>query len=114
MKDTQGWVCTIRTPSNVLQTIEVQAYNRSDAISIAESSTGGKCSMATVQGSGAYQSSGAYQNSADSSNGNTEISGGTVLFGLVCLLLLFAWKWILLIGGVALICWVGYLITNED
>jgi len=102
------WVCTIRTPSNFLQTIEVQAYDRFDAVSMAESSTGGKCIQANIQGSGAYQ------NSADSSNGNTEISGGTALFGLVCLMLFFAWKWMLLIGGVALICWVGYLITNED
>ena len=102
------WVCTIRTPSNFLQNIEVQAYDRFDAVSMAESSTGGKCIQANIQGPGEYQ------NSADSSNANTEISGGTALFGLVCLMLLFAWKWILLIGGVALICWVTYLITNED
>jgi len=102
------WVCTIRTPSNFLQTTEVEAYNRSDAISMAESSTGGKCIQATIQGPGSYQ------NSADSSNGNTEISAGTILFVLLCLLLIFAWKWILLIGGISLIVWVAYLITNDN
>jgi len=102
------WVCTIRTPSNFLQTIEVEAYDRFDAVSMAESSTGGKCIQANIQGPGSYQ------NSADSSNGNAELSPATILFGLICLIFIFAWKWILLIGGISLIVWVAYLITNDN
>ena len=45
----QDWKCSVRMPSNHIQTVWVEAYNYSDAVLSAESSTGGKCLNATAQ-----------------------------------------------------------------
>lgn len=89
------WKCTVRTPSNFLQDVYVEAYTRADAVSAAEHSTGGTCINAVPQ----FTSS----SSQSSSNSSTEINGGLVLLGLLALFIFYAWKWILLICGISLV-----------
>lgn len=100
----QIWKCMVIMPSNHINTIEVEAYTYSDAISIAESSTGGKCTNATAQ----YRS---YTNS-DTESSNESISGGGILFVLLIAFVIAAWKYVLLIGGIALLMW--WLWKNWD
>lgn len=87
------WKCTVKTPSNFFQDVYVEAYTRADAVSAAEHSTGGKCINAVPQ----YNTS-STESSGDSS---TELNGGLILFGLVALMFIYAWKWILLICGIS-------------
>ena len=99
----QDWDCTVRMPSNFLQRITVEAYNYNDAKTIAESSTGGKCINATPK----------YTSSNNNHNDNSDtISGGGILFVLLVLFVVAAWKYILLIGGIALVMW--WLWKNWD
>ena len=102
----QDWKCSIRMPSNHIQTVWVEAYNYSDAVLSAESSTGGKCINATPQ----FSSS----SSASQSSGDTEINGGLVLVGLAVMMLIYAWKWILLIGAISLAIWFIIAICKEN
>lgn len=101
------WKCLVRTPSNWLQTVYVEAYTYSDAVAFAESQTGGKCINATPQSSSSNQSS------YSSDNNNTEINGGLVLFGLLALFIFYAWKWILLIGGISFVIWLIIKYSQE-
>lgn len=100
------WKCTVRTPSNFLQDVYVEAYTRADAVSAAEHSTGGTCINAVPQ----FTSS-TTQSSSDSP---TEINGGLVLFGLLALFIFYAWKWILLIGAISLIIWFIIQFANDN
>lgn len=94
------WKCTIRTPSNWLQTVHVEAYNHSDAVAFAESQTGGKCIMAVLDNS--YDS----DDSDDSDDDNSgSFSGGGILLLLLIVFLLYAWKWIFLIIGISACIW---------
>lgn len=102
----QDWKCSVRMPSNHIQTVWVEAYNYSDAVLSAESSTGGKCINATPQ----FSSS----SSASNSNEGAEINGGLILFGLAVMLLIYAWKWILLIGGISLVIWFIIQFANDN
>lgn len=102
----QDWKCSVRMPSNHIQTVWVEAYNYSDAVSMAESSTGGKCLNASAQ----FSSS----SSASNSNEGAEINGGLILFGLAVMLLIYAWKWILLIGGISLVIWFIIQFANDN
>lgn len=100
------WKCTVRTPSNFLQDVYVDAYTRADAVSAAEHSTGGTCINAVPQ----YNTS----SSQSSSNPPTEVNGGLVLVGLLALFIFYAWKWILLIGVISLIIWFIIQFANDN
>jgi len=102
------WKCTIKTPSNWLQTVRVEAYTHSDAVAFAESMTGGKCIVAVIDNS--YSSD---DNESDSGS-SSEINGGLILFGLAVMMLIYAWKWILLIGAISLIIWFIIQFVNEN
>ena len=91
-------------PSNHIQTVWVEAYNYSDAVLSAESSTGGKCLNATAQ----FGSS-----SASKSNDGAEISGGGILFVLFVLFVVAAWKYILIIGAISLAIWIVISMFKE-
>jgi|694.fasta_scaffold00896_20 hypothetical protein len=95
----QEWDCTVRMPSNYLQHMIVEAYNYNDARSIAESSTGGKLINATPK----Y---GAEISDDNSSNSSSSLDGAGILFFLVIAFCIAAWKYILLIGGLALLLWI--------
>ena len=95
----QEWDCTVRMPSNFLQHVVVEAYNYNDAISVAESSTGGKVLNATAK----YRSSKSNNNDSDSSS---SVSGAGILFLLVIVFCVAAWKYLLLFGGLALLLWI--------
>jgi uncharacterized membrane protein len=100
----QDWKCSVRMPSNHIQTVWVEAYNYSDAVLSAESSTGGKCLNATAQ----FGSS-----SASKSNEGAEISGSGLLLLLFLLFILTAWKYMLIIGAIALVIWIVISIIKE-
>ena len=102
----QEWKCTVKTPSNWLQTVYVEAYTREDAIAAAENSTGGKCVFANVSQSVPKWESPFSNNSASNSNDDTEMSFGTAMFLLVLLIIFVAWKYILIIGGLAVAIWL--------
>ena len=76
------WKCTIKTPSNYLQTMFVEAYTHSDAVAFVESQTGGKCIMATVDNAGTDDDEQEY--SGESSG----IDGGFVLLALAAFILI--------------------------
>lgn len=94
------WKCTIKTPSNYLQTVRVEAYTHSDAVAFAESMTGGKCITAVIDNS--------YSSDDDdiSSSGSGEINSGGLLFLAALVFIVLAWKYLLLFGALALIIWV--------
>lgn len=94
------WKCTVKTPSNWLQTVKVEAYTHSDAVAFAESMTGGKCIMAVVD-----NSTSSSNNGGSFSSGGSQISGGAVLGLLLVLFLISAWKYILIFGCIAFVIW---------
>jgi hypothetical protein len=93
------WKCTVRTPSNWLQTVRVEAYTHSDAVAFAESMTGGKCITAVIDNS---YSSDDEESSSGSSSG---FDGGFVLLAMVAFILIAAWKYVLLIAIIGLGIW---------
>jgi hypothetical protein len=93
------WKCTVRTPSNWLQTVRVEAYTHSDAVAFAESMTGGKCITAVIDNS---YSSDDEESSSGSSSG---FDGGFVLLAMVAFILIAAWKYVLLIAILGLGIW---------
>ena len=93
------WKCTIKTPSNYLQTMFVEAYTHSDAVAFAESQTGGKCIMATVDNAGTDDDEQEY--SGESSG----IDGGFVLLALAAFVLIAAWKYVLVFAIIGLGIW---------
>jgi hypothetical protein len=97
---TTRWRCTVKTPSNWLQTVYVEAYSNVDAVSAAEHSTGGKCIMATPE----FNTSSS-DDSEHNASSSSEIDGGSVLGFIAVLFLIVAWKYILLIGGIAFLIW---------
>lgn len=52
-------------------------------------------------------------NSASGSSDGAEVNGGLILFGLAVLLLVYAWKWILLIGSISLVIWLIIKYSQE-
>lgn len=100
------WKCTVKTPSNWLQTVRVEAYTHSDAVAFAESMTGGKCIMAVIDNS--YSS----DDNESSSGSSSDIDGGFVLLALVAFILIAAWKYVLLIGIIGLGIW--FLLNNKN
>lgn len=100
------WKCTVKTPSNFLQTVRVEAYTHSDAVAFAESMTGGKCIMAVIDNS--YSSDDNEEYSGTSSG----IDGGFVLLALIAFILIAAWKYVLLIGVIGLGIW--FLLNNNN
>ena len=100
------WKCTVRTPSNWLQTVRVEAYTYSDAVTFAESMTGGKCITAVIDNS--YSS-----DDSSSEQSSSEISGAGVLGLLLIVFIIAAWKYILLIGGIALLIWFAIKYSQE-
>jgi hypothetical protein len=108
----QDWKCTIRTPSNWLQTVYVEAYTREDAVAAAENSTGGKCIFSNIESTTKWESP--FSNSsASNSNDSTEISGGGILFVLFLLFMIAAWKYMLIIGAIAALIW-GVIAIFKD
>jgi hypothetical protein len=99
----------VRTPSNFLQEVYVEAYTRADAVAAAEHSTGGKCINANPH----YDISSS-SNSASGSSDSAEVNGGLILFGLALMLLIYAWKWIILIGGISLVIWFIIQFANDN
>jgi hypothetical protein len=93
------WKCTIRTPSNWLQTVRVEAYTHSDAVAFAESQTGGKCIMAVIDNS--YSS----DDNESISGSSSEIDGGFVLLALAAFILIAAWKYVLVFAIIGLGIW---------
>jgi hypothetical protein len=51
--------------------------------------------------------------SAFESSDGAKVNGGLILFGLAVLLLVYAWKWILLIGGISLAIWLVIKYSQE-
>ena len=100
------WKCTVRTPSNWLQTVSVEAYTHSDAVAFAESMTGGKCITAVIDNS--YSS-----DDSSSAQSSSEISGAGVLGLLLIVFVIAAWKYILLFGGIALLIWFAIKYSQE-
>ena len=100
------WKCTVKTPSNFLQTVRVEAYTHSDAVAFAESMTGGKCIMAVIDNS--YSSDDNEEYSGTSSG----IDGGFVLLALVAFILVAAWKYVLVVGVIGLGIWL--LLNNSN
>ena len=98
----QTWKCLVRTPSNYIQTLELNAYDYSDAISIAESSTGGKCINAT-----------AYWQSDNSVCNDTEDNGSGMLALGAIILLVAAWKWVFLILGISAIVYLIFHLMKD-
>jgi hypothetical protein len=94
------WKCTVRTPSNWLQTVRVEAYTHSDAVAFAESMTGGKCVMAVVDNS---YSSDDEESSSGSSSGT---DSGFVLLAIAAFILIAAWKYVLLFAIIGLGIWM--------
>jgi hypothetical protein len=108
----QDWKCTIRTPSNWLQTVYVEAYTREDAVAAAENSTGGKCIFSNIESTTKWESP--FSNSsASNSNDSTEISGGGILFLLFLFFMIAAWKYMLIIGAIALVIWIVISMFKE-
>jgi len=101
------WKCTVRTPSNWLQTVRVEAYTHSDAVAFAESMTGGKCIMAVVDNS--YSSD---DNESDSGS-SSGFDGGFVLLAMLAFILVAAWKYVLLFLVFALGIWMLLNISKE-
>jgi hypothetical protein len=100
------WKCTVRTPSNWLQTVRVEAYTHSDAVAFAESMTGGKCITAVIDNS--YSS-----DDEDTNNSGSSMDGGFIFLVLIVVFLVYAWKWILLIGAIAALIWGIMQFTKE-
>lgn len=100
------WKCTVKTPSNFLQTVRVEAYTHSDAVAFAESMTGGKCIMAVIDNS--YSSDDNEEYSGTSSG----IDGGFVLLALIAFILIAAWKYVLIVGVIGLGIW--FLLNNNN
>jgi hypothetical protein len=94
------WKCTVKTPSNYLQDVYVEAYTRSDAVAAAENSTGGKCISANPQ----YNNSST--SSDDNDNSESSIDAGFIFLILIIVFIVYAWKWILLIGGLSALIWI--------
>lgn len=103
------WKCTIKTPSNYLQTVYVEAYTRQDAISTVEHSTGGKCIMSNVDNVGTND----YNDDDDSSSGSNQISGGAMLALAALMFIVFAWKYMLLFGIIAAGIWLIFSAFND-
>jgi hypothetical protein len=93
------WKCTIRTPSNWLQTVRVEAYTHSDAVAFAESQTGGKCIMAVIDNS--YSS----DDNESSSGSSSGIDGGFVLLALAAFIVISVWKYVLVFAIIGLGIW---------
>jgi hypothetical protein len=94
------WKCTVKTPSNWLQTVRVEAYTHSDAVAFAESMTGGKCIMAVIDNS--YSSD---DNESDSGS-SSGIDSGFVLLLIAAFILVTAWKYMLILAIICLGIWV--------
>lgn len=88
------WDCTVTMPSGKIRSINVTAYCYSDAIITAESMTGGICNNAVQM----YNSTTNNETSGDN-------SGLGILFLLVVVFCIAAWKYILLISGIAFVMW---------
>lgn len=101
------WKCTVRTPSNWLQTVRVEAYTYSDAVSFAESMTGGKCITAVIDNS--YSSD---DNESDSGS-SSGFDGGFVLLLIAACILVAAWKYILLFVMIGLGIWFLLNISKD-
>jgi len=101
------WKCTIKTPSNWLQTVRVEAYTHSDAVAFAESMTGGKCIVAVIDNS--YSSD---DNESDSGS-SSGFDGGFVLLALVAFILIAAWKYVLLFAILGLGIWFLLNISKD-
>jgi hypothetical protein len=93
------WKCTVKTPSNWLQTVRVEAYTHSDAVAFAESMTGGKCIMAVIDNS--YSSD---DNESDSGS-LSGIDGGFVLLALAAFIVISVWKYVLVFAIIGLGIW---------
>ena len=93
------WKCTVKTPSNWLQTVRVEAYTHSDAVAFAESQTGGKCIMAVIDNS--YSS----DDNESSSGSLSGIDGGFVLLALAAFIVISVWKYVLVFAIIGLGIW---------
>ena len=93
------WKCTVKTPSNWLQTVRVEAYTHSDAVAFAESMTGGKCIMAVIDNS--YSS----DDNESSSGSLSGIDGGCVLLALAAFIVISVWKYVLVFAIIGLGIW---------
>lgn len=104
------WKCTVRTKSNYLQTVYVDAYNHQDAVTAAEARTGGECIMAVPEFSyDDSQDARSFESSSDISSPDS----GCLLAIIALVLLAVAWKHVLLIVGIAGLIWgLIYVIRN--
>ena len=100
------WKCTVKTPSNWLQTVRVEAYTYNDAVAFAEAQTGGKCITAIIDNS--YDS-----DEEDTHNSGSSMDGGFIFLVLIVVFLVYAWKWILLIGAISALIWGIMQFTKE-
>jgi len=105
------WKCTVRTKSNYLQTVYVDAYNHQDAVAAVEARTGGECIMAVPEFS--------YDDSQDtrSFESKSDISSpdsGCLIAIIALVLLSVAWKWVLLVVGVGTLIWGLIHLLNRE
>lgn len=103
------WRCTVKTPSNYLQTVYVEAYTRQDAVAAAENSTGGKCIMSNVENVGIDSD----HDDDHSSSGGGFIPGTGLLALGALLFIVVAWKYMLVFGLIALGIWFVMKSLNE-
>ena len=96
------WRCTVKTPSNYLQTVYVEAYTRQDAVAAAENSTGGKCIMSNVENVGTDSD----HDDDHSSSGGGDIDGVSLLFLAATLYMILAWKYMLVFGLIGVGIWI--------
>lgn len=103
------WRCTVKTPSNYLQTVYVEAYTRQDAVAAAEHSTGGCCIMANVENVGT--DSDHYED--HSSSGGGDIDGAGLLGLFLIVFMIAAWKYLLIFGAIGLVTWLIIKYSQE-
>lgn len=94
------WKCTIKTPSNFLQDVYVNAYSHSDAVEFAENSTGGRCINAVL-----HSTSSNHDDDGGNSLSQSSQDLGFIFFLLIAAFVIYSWKWILLTGIISLVIW---------
>lgn len=103
------WKCTVKTPSNFLQDVYVEAYTRADAVAAAEHSTGGKC----INAFPIYDTSSSVNSDYGDNESGSSIDGGFILAVALIVFLVYAWKWVLLIGGIAALIWFAIQFSKD-
>ena len=110
------WEVTVMTDSNYIKRVRVNdCYTRTDAEASALGMTGAKKVLASTPKT--YKDDVDDDYSSSSSSSSTSIDGGDASGFLVLgalFLLFYFWKFIFLIGGIALVIWLIIKYLNRD